>query len=108
MGLWVTLTLATIWSINKLQILGDSKVIIDWINQNGNLQEVNIDCWKQKTKDLAKNFKDISFQHIYRVHNKEADLLSKRALNEIEGRLTVYHQDNGEESPLSILNIFEM
>jgi ribonuclease HI len=108
MGLWVTLTLATIWSINKLQILGDSKVIIDWINQIGNLQAVNIDCWKQKMKDLAKNFKDISFQHIYRVHNKEADLLSKRVLNEIEGRLTVYHRDNGEESPLSILNIFEM
>jgi hypothetical protein len=29
MGLWATLTLATIWAIEKIQILGDLKVIID-------------------------------------------------------------------------------
>jgi len=29
MGLWVTLTLATLWAIDKILILGDSKVIID-------------------------------------------------------------------------------
>jgi ribonuclease HI len=108
MGLWATLTLATFWSINQLQILGDSRVIIDWINLKSNLHAVNIECWKQKTRELAKNFKDISFQHIYRDHNKEADALSKRALNEVEGRLSVYHWDSGKESPISFINIFEM
>jgi hypothetical protein len=58
--------------------------------------------------ELAKNFKDLSFQHIYRDHNKEADALSKRALNEVEGRLSVYHWDSGKESPISFINIFEM
>jgi hypothetical protein len=29
MGMWVTLTLASLWAIDKIQILGDSKVIID-------------------------------------------------------------------------------
>jgi ribonuclease HI len=100
MGLWATLTLATFWSINQLQILGDSRVIIDWINHKCNLIAVNIERWKQKKMELAKNIKDPSIHHIYRVHNKEADALSKRALNEVEGRLTVYHWDSGKESQL--------
>jgi ribonuclease HI len=108
MGLWATLTLAMLWSIEKIQILGDSKVIIDWINQKGQLHAMNIECWKLKTKELANKFKDISFQHIYREHNKEVDSLSKRALKELEGRLYVYHWDNGEESPHTYLNIFEV
>jgi ribonuclease HI len=84
MGLWATLTLASLWSITNLQVLGDSKVIIEWINLKGNLHSANLECWKQKTKDLAKTFNDIRFQHIYREHNKEADSLSKRALKEIK------------------------
>jgi ribonuclease HI len=107
MGLWATLTLASLWAIDKIQILGDSKVIIDWMNQKGQLQAVNLDGWKLKTKELTHNFKEISFQHIYREHNKEADLLSKRALKEPKGRLTVYHWQNGEEIPPTHLNIFE-
>jgi ribonuclease HI len=107
LGLWATLTLATLWSIEKIQILGDSKVIIDWIKQQGQLHAVNIECWKIKTMELASKFKDISFQHIYRDHNKEVDLLSKRALREIKGRLSVYHWENGEESSHTYLNIFE-
>jgi ribonuclease HI len=78
MGLWASLTLASQWAIKKIQILGDSKVIIDWINQKGNLQAVNIEGWKLKTKDLVSKFEDISFQHIFREHNKEADQLSNR------------------------------
>jgi ribonuclease HI len=108
MGLWATLALASLWAIKNLQVLGDSKVIIEWINNKGNLHSANIECWKQKTRDLAKTFNDISFQHIYRVHNMEADSLSKRALKEIKGRLSVYHCENGEDSPISSLNIFEV
>jgi ribonuclease HI len=107
MGLWATVTLATIWAIEKIQIPGDSKVIIDWINQKGQLHAVNIESWKIKTKELTRNFKDISYQHIYREHNKEVNLLSKRALKEPKGRLSVYHWDNGEKIPLTHLNIFE-
>jgi hypothetical protein len=45
------------WSIEKLQVLGDSKVIIDWINQKGQLHAVNFEGWKLKTKELATTFK---------------------------------------------------
>jgi ribonuclease HI len=107
MGLWATLTLATQWSIEKLQVLGDSKVIIDWINQKGQLHVVNIEGWKLKTKELATSFQDISFQHIYRDHNKEADFVSKRALKEPKGRLSLFLRENGTEIHHSNLNIFE-
>jgi ribonuclease HI len=108
MGLWATLALASLWSIKNLQVLGDSQVIIEWINNKGNFHSANIECWKLKTKELAKTFNEISFHHIYRVHNKEADSLSKRALKEIEGRLSVFHCENGEDSPITSLNIFEV
>jgi ribonuclease HI len=108
LGLWATLTLASFWSIKYLHVLGDSRVIIDWVNHKCNLSTVNIEGWKQKIVDLAKNFIDLSVHHIYRAHNKEADALSKRALSEIEGRLIVFHSDHGRESQLSCINIFEM
>jgi hypothetical protein len=36
-GAWATLYIANLISLNNLQILGDSKVIIDWINYKGEL-----------------------------------------------------------------------
>jgi ribonuclease HI len=107
LGLWASLTLASFWSINHLHVLGDSRVIIDWITQKCKLHSVHIEGWKQKTLELSKHFTDINFLHISRSHNREADALSKRALNEVVGRLSVYHCDSGIESPISSINIFE-
>jgi hypothetical protein len=61
MGLWATLTMATHWSIKKLQVLGDSKVIIDWINHKGQLHATNFEGWKLKTRELTTSFQDIKF-----------------------------------------------
>jgi len=87
MGLWASLSLASIWSINHLLVLGDSRVIIDWITKKSKLHSVHVECWKQKTLDLSKRFTNINFQHISRSYNSEADALSKRAINEEAGRL---------------------
>jgi hypothetical protein len=40
---------------------------------------------------------DISFQHIYRTHNIEADILSKNSFMEPEGRISYYSWENGIE-----------
>jgi len=85
MGIWATLTLASHLTLPKLQAMGDSKVIIDWLNDRGQLQTSSIEGWKIRTKDLLKNFQAISFHHIYREFNKEADKISKQALLEHEG-----------------------
>lgn len=107
MGLWATLTLASLWSINHLLVLGDSRVIIDWISQKINLHSVSIESWLDKTRVLSSRFTDINFIHISRIHNRVADALSKRALREAVGRLSVFHCDNGIDSSISSYNIFE-
>jgi ribonuclease HI len=37
MGVWDTLILAKQWYIQKIQILGHSKVVFDWLNHRGKL-----------------------------------------------------------------------
>ena len=73
LGVWATLTLATHLSIQKLQVLGDSKVVIEWLTKKGRLQACAIEGWKIKILDLIKYFHEINFQHIYMDHNKEED-----------------------------------
>ena len=107
LGLWAPLSLAAMWSINHLLVLGDSRVIIDWIMQKCNLHSIHIEGWLHLTRNLSTHFADISFKHIPRSLNKEADALSKRALNGVVGRLSVFHSDNGIDSPISSINVFE-
>ena len=107
MGLWVSLSLDTFWSLNHILVLGDSKIIIDWINHNSKLHSVHIEGWKERTLKLSSNFSAIKFRHIPRSQNTAADVLSKKALCGVVGRLSVYHVDKGVESPTSYYNLFE-
>ena len=91
MGVWETLTLEKYLSIQKLQVLGDSKLVIEWLTKKGRLQTCAIESWKIKILDLIKDFHEIIFQHIYRDHNKEVDTLSKKSSLEPEGRITYYN-----------------
>lgn len=105
--LWTALALASQWSLDYLLVLGDSRIIIDWINNKSLLHSVQIEGWKAKTKSLLKTFKHIKFQHISRNLNKEADALSKKALRGVVGRLSIYHCEDGLESPITNINLFE-
>lgn len=107
LGLWTALALASQWSLDYLLVLGDSRIIIDWINNKSLLHSVQIEGWKAKTKSLLKTFKHIKFQHISRNLNKEADALSKKALRGVVGRLSIYHCEDGLESPITNINLFE-
>jgi ribonuclease HI len=107
MALWASLYLASSWLLDHLLILGDSRIIIDWINLKSNLQSVHIEGWKKLTRMLANLFTAASFHHIPRCHNTEADTLSKKALGQEAGKLNVYHNDNGIDSPISTITMFE-
>jgi ribonuclease HI len=106
MGLWASLLLASSWSISHLLVCGDSSVIIDWINHKTELHSVQIEGWKKKTLDLSQSFTVLNCQHFPRSCNHEADALSKRALSELAGKLSIYHSENGIESPITVLDIF--
>jgi ribonuclease HI len=88
LGAWASLIIAKHLDLHYIQILGDSKVIIDWLKQKGNLQAINIEGWKCKNRDLVSSFRGIYFQHIFRESNEEADKLSKQALSTTKGRIS--------------------
>jgi hypothetical protein len=70
------------------------------------LNASDLEGWKRRTKELSSLFQEISYIHIYREHNKEADRLSKQALLGPSGRLTYYHLDNGKADPPTHLKLF--
>jgi hypothetical protein len=90
MGGWVNLTLAKLWKITKIQLMGYSKVIIDWQNQKFNLHAIDIKGWN----------------HIFNDYNKEADRLSKQGMLDQKGNLTYYIVDDGTSGPLFHLKLF--
>ena len=101
-----TLTLATHLALPKIHTLGDSKVIIEWLNNRGRLHASAIEGFKHRTKELIKKIQEISFQHIFREFNKEVDQLSKQPINEPEGKISYYKWENGAAGPIQHLILF--
>jgi ribonuclease HI len=60
MGAWVSLPISKLWKITKVKILGDSKVIIDWLNNKSNLNSIDSEGWKCRTKALSSLFQESS------------------------------------------------
>jgi hypothetical protein len=85
--------------------LGDSKIIIDWCNNRGKLQVISLNCWKVRFRELNKYFSKLSFSHIFREYNMEADKLSKKALKEPEGKIYYSQWEDGNEGPTISINI---
>jgi ribonuclease HI len=106
LGAWATLTLATRLDIAQLQVLGDSKIVIDWINNKCKLCVTSLTGWKQKIRSLIPIFKDLKFEHIYREDNEEADSLSKKALLAPEGRILYSKWQDGQEGPPLSMRLF--
>ena len=81
--------------IDTLNIYGDSKIIIEWAKGNYNLQVIHLKSWCRRTTLLINFFNQISFMHISRIFNREADRLSKLAVNCNFG--TLYFQEVQED-----------
>jgi ribonuclease HI len=81
LALWCILFFAHYKKVTRLQLVGDSKVIIDWFTNANNLQVVYLQPWMKKIRDLNRKFTQLKIQHIYRGFNMEADQLSKATLS---------------------------
>lgn len=57
----------------EIKVYVDSKVIIDWINE----KTISLNSWFDKIKELVYTFSRISFEHIYRDHNVQADFIKE-------------------------------
>jgi ribonuclease HI len=106
LGAWAMLHLASRLNIEVLQILGDSRTIIEWLNNWGDLQAISLLAWKDKIRLLQPTFKKLSYKHIYREHNKTTDQLSKATLQKKAGIITYNLWIDGHEGPPYFLKLF--
>ena len=72
----------------------------------GALQVVTLDCWKDRISDLIKLFKAITFSHIYKEDNEEADCLSKQALQKQSGKITYNLWEYNHEGSTMFLKLY--
>jgi ribonuclease HI len=106
LGACDTLHLATRLNIDHLQLVDDSKVIIDWLNLNDKLQSITLVAWMDQIKALQRHFKTFMFTHTSREFNREADLLSKTALQKQVGMITYTHWMDDHEGPSLAIKLF--
>jgi hypothetical protein len=62
-----------------MQVLGDSKIIIDWLNDKENLQVNSLECWKDRIRELHNSFSSIKYTHIYIVNQTWRPINSQRS-----------------------------
>jgi hypothetical protein len=105
MGAWASLWLAEYLLLSDLHLLGDSKVVIDWLKKEGILHVSTLEGWRARISKLTESFCNITFQHIYKNFNIEADTLSKQALEDTEGNLYYQKWTNGAAGPRRLFKI---
>ena len=75
--------------LTELKLYGDSKTIIDGINDVVELRVLELDYWCSRTIALHFVFESFSCQHIYKEHSNIADGISKDALKLSIGHLSL-------------------
>ena len=80
-GLIIGLTEAINLNIKKLNVKGDSELIINQMNDKYKVKSSNIIHLYKNAKILSCLFDEITFNHVYRNDNTRADQLANDALN---------------------------
>jgi ribonuclease HI len=86
-ALWILLKVAGEKNVSRLQVLGDSKLLMDWENGKNQITNMALSPIMELCLEKKKIFEEISFSHVYREFNYKADKLSKEALILQEGHL---------------------
>jgi ribonuclease HI len=87
MALRSLMMLASAKGLNRLQIYGDSMLVIKWMNEDQQIQDITLQPLAIQLKENKSQFELITFTHIYREHNVAADTLSKQGLLQDPGFL---------------------
>jgi len=67
--------------IDNFLIIGDSLVLINWIQGRCSLKVPTLCNWIELIHNILPSFSAVSFQHVFREQNMEADALSKAGLS---------------------------
>jgi len=106
LGVLETLILASRLQIYDIKVLGDSRIIIEWLKYKGKLQVISLDCWKDRIIHLNRTFRSINYSHIYKDFNKDAYILSKKELHMQEGKINYNQWEEGNEGLSLFLNLY--
>ena len=106
LDLWGLLFYENHIRVDKMQVVGDSKMIVDQVNRKCTLQVLFLESWELKIKELQEGFQELHLSRIYKEFNILADSLSKETLALEEGSFLVnYFVDNFLVSK-EVLHIF--
>jgi ribonuclease HI len=97
-ALWTLLETAIKKDVKKLQIMGHSKLVIDWARQKISAQDVKLAPLLRDIKLSFQSFEWLYFSHILRELNKKVDELSKEALSLPVGAFGLYKFFEGVET----------
>jgi ribonuclease HI len=106
LGAWATHILAVRLNIEVIQVIGDSKIIIEWLKDRGKLQIASLMGWMDRINKLKNSFREIHYTHVYRELNMEADFLSKKALSKTEGKIEYNLWVDGNEGPTHFFKLY--
>jgi ribonuclease HI len=59
----------------------DSMLVVKQMNGEYKIKHPNLTPLAARVKELSRKFKSVSFAHVYREHNKEADRLANLAMD---------------------------
>ena len=67
-------------TVKKLQVFGDSLVVINWINKTQRCRNTSLDALFEEVSRLITNFQSLSLKHVYREWNMDGNKLSKEGI----------------------------
>ena len=79
-ALHTVLNLAINNNISQLQVFGDSKMVVDWVNKKIQINAPHLQQLLRAIRRILELFTGFNITHIYKELNMEADGLSKLAL----------------------------
>jgi ribonuclease HI len=97
-AMWTLLEMTKQKDIKKLQVMGDSKLAIEWAQGKLEIQNVNLENILRDIKLAFPSFEWISFHHVLRELNVKADELSKEVLQLQRGAFGYYEYFEGVET----------
>jgi hypothetical protein len=69
LGLWGLLSIANGCHIEDLMVVGDSRVVIDWMDGKSQLEALNLRSWKVNIQELKLQFRWMKGLHVHRQFN---------------------------------------
>ena len=80
-GLIIGLTEAIKLGIKELHVIGDSKLVINQVQNKWKVKAENLKKFHTKSQKLLTKFSKITFKHVLREFNKDADRMANMAMD---------------------------